>query len=660
MTLYPNDYGQVSDTPAGTGYTAVAAGRWHSLALKADGSIVSWGRDREGQVSQTPAGTGYTAIAGGYVHNLALKADGSIVSWGDDKFDQVSQTPAGTGFTAIAAGVNFSLALRADGSIASWGEDDSGQVSQTPAGTGYTAVAAGASYSLALRADGSIASWGRDVEGQVSQTPAGTGYTAIAAGNSHSLALRADGSIASWGYDQFGQVSKTPAGTGYTAIAAGSVHSLALTADGSIVSWGDDLGGVVSQTPAGTGYTAVADGRYHSLALRALVPGFTASPVNGFNPLTVQFTDTSTGTPISWSWDFGDGQASSARNPAHAYSDPGVYSVSLTVTYLGIGSTSVTKTNFIRVFPSLVPGFTASLRTGYDPLTVQFTDTSAGGPTSWNWSFGDGQFSTAQNPLHTYTGDGLYTVRLTVSSLFQSDKTATMTDYIRVLPLYHGLIRVEAEDYNVGGEGVAYHDTTPGNSGGAYRQDDVDIAAFATRGYFVTSIAEGEWTRYPVWSGAAENYNYPLSLRLAGLAGGQTVTVTVAGMAGEIDIPVPNTGSVTTFAFANATLRLKPGLNMVQFTYHGKAMNFDYFTLDPPAIPAPPAPFPGMDSPPLDLDADGLYDDVNGNGRPDFADVVLYFNQMSWIAANEPVSAFDYNGNGRIDFADVVWLFNNL
>ena len=63
---------------------------------------------------------------------------------------------------------------------------------------------------------------------------------------------------------------------------------------------------------------------------------------------------------------------------------------------------------------------------------------------------------------------------------------------------------------------------------------------------------------------------------------------------------------------------------------------------------------------PTDTDADGKYDDVNGNGRPDFADVILYFNQMSWIAANEPVAAFDYNGNGRIDFADVVWLFNHL
>ena len=58
-----------------------------------------------------------------------------------------------------------------------------------------------------------------------------------------------------------------------------------------------------------------------------------------------------------------------------------------------------------------------------------------------------------------------------------------------------------------------------------------------------------------------------------------------------------------------------------------------------------------------DLDGDGLYDDVNGNGRMDFADVVLYFNQMSWIASHEPLSAFDFNGNGRVDFADVTILF---
>jgi PKD repeat protein len=46
--------------------------------------------------------------------------------------------------------------------------------------------------------------------------------------------------------------------------------------------------------------------------------------------------------------------------------------------------------------------------------------------------------------------------------------------------------------------------------------------------------------------------------------------------------------------------------------------------------------------------------------RLDFADVVLYFNQMEWIAAHKPVSAFDPNGEGRIDFADIMALVNEI
>ena len=82
----------------------------------------------------------------------------------------------------------------------------------------------------------------------------------------------------------------------------------------------------------------------------------------------------------------------------------------------------------------------------------------------------------------------------------------------------------------------------------------------------------------------------------------------------------------------------------------------DYLPLAMPSV----VTVPGGAGQPTSTAGNGLYDDVNGNGRKDFADVVLYFNQMTWIAANEPVAAFDYNGNGRIDFADVVWLFNHL
>jgi sugar lactone lactonase YvrE len=79
-----------------------------------------------------------------------------------------------------------------------------------------------------------------------------------------------------------------------------------------------------------------------------------------------------------------------------------------------------------------------------------------------------------------------------------------------------------------------------------------------------------------------------------------------------------------------------------------------------PLASSPALLVPGGAGLPTDTNGDGLYDDVNGNGRKDFADVVLFFNQMTWIAANEPIGCFDFNNNGRIDFADVVWLFNHL
>ncbi len=89
--------------------------------------------------------------------------------------------------------------------------------------------------------------------------------------------------------------------------------------------------------------------------------------------------------------------------------------------------------------------------------------------------------------------------------------------------------------------------------------------------------------------------------------------------------------------------------------------NVDYSPLSANSTPTPGVvTVPGAAGVPTDTNGDGLYDDVNGNGRKDFADVVFYFNQMTWIEANEPIAAFDCNGNGRIDFADVTRLFSLL
>ena len=65
----------MSNTPTGTGFTAIASGNYHGYALRADGSIAAWGSDFDDQVSRTPTGTGFTAIAGGYYHGYALRAE---------------------------------------------------------------------------------------------------------------------------------------------------------------------------------------------------------------------------------------------------------------------------------------------------------------------------------------------------------------------------------------------------------------------------------------------------------------------------------------------------------------------------------------------------------------------------------------------------------
>lgn len=68
-------------------------------------------------------------------------------------------------------------------------------------------------------------------------------------------------------------------------------------------------------------------------------------------------------------------------------------------------------------------------------------------------------------------------------------------------------------------------------------------------------------------------------------------------------------------------------------------------------------PLPGYTHPPTDTDGDGIHEDLNANGRRDFADVSLFFVFMEWITLNEPVAAFDLNANNRIDFADITALF---
>jgi len=150
-------------------------------------------------------------------------------------------------------------------------------------------------------------------------------------------------------------------------------------------------------------------------------------------PVTVKFMDASTNNPTSWAWNFGDGSSvnASIRHPVHTYTNNGSYTVSLTATNSG-GSNTTTRTNYITVIvPAPVANFSANRTSGAYPLAVGFTDLSVGTPTKWNWSFGDGSYSTTQHPTHTYVTNGSFTVSLNATNAGGSN-TKTVTNYITV------------------------------------------------------------------------------------------------------------------------------------------------------------------------------------------------------------------------------------
>ena len=148
------------------------------------------------------------------------------------------------------------------------------------------------------------------------------------------------------------------------------------------------------------------------------VVDFSSSVTDGQAPLEVTFTDLSTESPVSWSWDFGDGSTSSSQNPTHTYEVYGNYTVELTATNYG-GSNSTTKTSLINVSIQDPPvaSFNANETSGMTPFSVAFTDSSTGhNITGWSWDFGDGTNSSDQDPEHTYTIGGDFNVTLNATN----------------------------------------------------------------------------------------------------------------------------------------------------------------------------------------------------------------------------------------------------
>jgi len=316
---------------ADTSFIDLDNGSSHTLAIKSDSTVWAWGMNYYGQLGDrteinktTPiqvlevGGHGYLDdvidIAGGSNHSVALKSDGTVITWGSniegqlgDGTDSSRNVPVqvvgegGIGYLddiiAIAAGGRNTIALKSDSTLLTWGRNFHGQLgdgsndnSDTPVqvlgpgGVGYLdniiAISAGGNHTLALKSDGSVWAFGMNSYGQLgdgtndnSNTPVQvvgpdsigylTGAVRLDAGSFFSAVLKNDGSVWTFGDNEYGQLGNGLTGTTYNSdtpvqvvgpgsvgtltdvfsIACGGRHMLAIKSDSTLWAWGDNYDG---------------------------------------------------------------------------------------------------------------------------------------------------------------------------------------------------------------------------------------------------------------------------------------------------------------------------------------------------------------------------------------------------------------------------------
>jgi alpha-tubulin suppressor-like RCC1 family protein/subtilisin family serine protease len=292
-STYSNEASTVASDPIIIG--AIAGGKYHTVALKDDGTVWTWGSNVYGALgnattnnSSSPVQavflTEIEEVAAGSDHSCALHNNGTVWTWGLNSYGQLGdntltkktspiQVPGFTGVSQIAAGVSHTVTLKQDGTVWTWGRNTNGQLGDgttttrkspvvVPNLAGVKSVAVRGNHTIALKTDGTVWTWGANASGQlgngtntISKIPVPvTGLSnvvAIASGLNHSLALKGDGTVWSWGSNSSGQLGdgttttrRTPvlvAGiTQCVEINAGDSHSIAIKNNGTAWSWGSN------------------------------------------------------------------------------------------------------------------------------------------------------------------------------------------------------------------------------------------------------------------------------------------------------------------------------------------------------------------------------------------------------------------------------------
>ena len=303
----------------------VSGGHNHTVVLKHDGTVWTWGGNTFGQLGDGTQTDRYTpvqvvgtdgdeflanivAVAAGDLYSMVLKDDGTVWTWGSNTYGQLGDgttqdkdTPVQvigedgeehlTDIVAIAA-EGHSVALREDGTVWTWGSNDSGQLGDgttedrdtpvqvvAPNGDGVleniVAIAAGRFHTMALEQDGTVWTWGRNggvlgdgteinrhtpVKVKIFESQEALEEIVFVAGSDHTLAVKDEGTVFSWGNNLHGQLGdgttedknaavqvKGPEGeedlTEISLVEMGREHSIALKDEGTVWTWGNNQRG---------------------------------------------------------------------------------------------------------------------------------------------------------------------------------------------------------------------------------------------------------------------------------------------------------------------------------------------------------------------------------------------------------------------------------
>ncbi|MCP3951093.1 MAG: hypothetical protein GY697_02570, partial [Desulfobacterales bacterium] len=285
------------------GFTTVAAGEWHSVGIKTDGTLWTWGRNRYGQLGdgtednygspeQIGSESDWESISVGKRYTVALKTDGTLWAWGDNDHGQLGDgtedpksSPQQIGndedWEAIIAGVWHSVGIKTDGTLWAWGANHDGELGdgtkdfksspqQIGNDTDWKSATAGDGSVLALKTDGTLWAWGENRYGQLGlgtvieeilspqQIGDDTDWEFISAGYEHTQALKTDGTLWTWGQNRYGQlgdgtvieeIHNSPQqigdATDWGFVSGGVKHGLALKTDGALWGWGFNSFGMV-------------------------------------------------------------------------------------------------------------------------------------------------------------------------------------------------------------------------------------------------------------------------------------------------------------------------------------------------------------------------------------------------------------------------------